>query len=950
MKKLKTVRFFSVQGIKGDLSTMIFLLLLLSVKVQLNGQARQSDPVTPERILQVPPGFNQVLELAGYLYRSDYKGSELAAARPAPWTAAEAELKKKGISWLRITLNNQQTTPQTAMLYLDQLQDVEIYADAPGDPRRAGTLIPFRQRQTLRGKILEGIGHSAQAKLQLAPGLTDLYLKINYIFEEVHPPLIQLWPMDIWQEQLVPARERYIFFQAVLLGMLIILSLYHFLIYIQKKDLPFLIYALYTFFTALVLMTEMGMAQLYLFSENPVTGRILKESMLFILTVAVLYFLFMKYFIDLKQLSPIMNKLTNWYLLIVVPLGYLMVILYILSPQPIYLDIGRFFPVITLILGLLILIALSRTRDPLALYFVVGSLFLVLGALVNTVFFYLESSGIMAQLPFARNYLTEWGVVTEILIFSLGLGYRLRLQEQQKQYVEELDQLKTKFFTNISHEFRTPLTVIIGNTSLIKGHEKLKSIIHRNSKHLLQLVNQLLDLAKLESGSLKLNEIQADIIHYLRYLTESLYSMADEKEIALTFYTEEKELLMSFDEEKIQHIVYNLLSNAIKFTDKGGKVVFHVRKADQKNQSWLQFKVSDTGIGIRPEALDRIFDRFYQTEAKINIIQEGSGVGLSLTKELVEMMEGQITVSSQPGKGTEFTVLLPIHHRAVLQEPKTQIPEAEVPETTAVPTLTDLSHNPGERPQLLLIEDNPDVRTYIEDLLKKTYQITVAENGQEGIDKALELIPDIIISDVMMPLKDGFEVCQTLKTDERTSHIPIILLTAKATTENRIEGLRGGADAYLTKPFNKEELFVRLEKLVELRKALQARYAAPVPFLQQVQAKSKPKAEPSLDDLFLQKLVKVVRDRLDDPDLAVADLCRAVNLSNMQVNRKLKALTGRTPSRFIRSIRLEKGMELLQTTELTISEIAYDVGFSDPNYFSRSFSEEFGHPPNVIRK
>ena len=242
---------------------------------------------------------------------------------------------------------------------------------------------------------------------------------------------------------------------------------------------------------------------------------------------------------------------------------------------------------------------------------------------------------------------------------------------------------------------------------------------------------------------------------------------------------------------------------------------------------------------------------------------------------------------------------------------------------------------------MLIIEDNRDVTTYLTTLLNADYEILTASNGKAGVEKALETIPDIVISDVMMPEMDGYEVSQTLKNDERTSHIPIILLTAKAAVDDRIEGLGMGADAFLTKPFNKKELFVRLEQLIKLRQKLQEQYNS---FKIQFSAK------PSLDEAFIQKLVDAVEARLDDPDFGVVHLCRAANLSNMQVNRKLKALTGKTPSRFIRSIRLHKAKELLKTTDLNISEIAYEVGFSDPNYFSRSFSEEFGHSPNVIRK
>ncbi len=557
-------------------------------------------------------------------------------------------------------------------------------------------------------------------------------------------------------------------------------------------------------------------------------------------------------------------------------------------------------------------------------------------------------------------YQTWWARTLFVLLLggTTYFFYRQKLyralEKAESQRLRDLHTLKSRLYTNITHEFRTPLTVIMGMTNNIRGHSQERKLIQRNSKNLLRLINQLLDLSKLDSGNLKMDKIQGDIVNYLQYLTESFYSMAEEKHIRLTFYPEVKGLIMDYDETKIQHIVYNLLTNAIKFTPEGGKVVLHINKLEKHGVDWLQIKVSDTGIGISKENLPQIFDRFYQGEGSSTRGEVGTGIGLALTKELVEMMGGRIAVESKLGAGTDFLILLPVI--CGTETPKLDVDgrrmSPEIGEQLAVseslvPSLGISTFNKSaETPSLLIIEDNRDVVTYIESLLKKDYNIEIARDGQEGIDKALEMIPDIIISDVMMPEKNGYEVCQALKNDERSSHIPIILLTAKAATEDRIEGLKEGADAYLTKPFNKEELFIRLENLVELRKALQERYASNNYLLKQPGLKS----ESSLDDIFLQKLIKVVQERLDDPDLAVVHLCRAANLSNTQVNRKLKALTGKTPSQFIRSIRLQKALELLQTTDLNISEIAYDVGFNDPNYFSRSFSEEFGHPPNAIRK
>ena len=551
-------------------------------------------------------------------------------------------------------------------------------------------------------------------------------------------------------------------------------------------------------------------------------------------------------------------------------------------------------------------------------------------------------------------YKTWWAYWFYISVF-LGLVYlfyRYQVKEQLEKAeairLEEFNSLKSRFYTNITHEFRTPLTVIMGMTDNIRGYLLERKLIQRNSKNLLQLINQLLDLSKLESGSLKMDFIQADIVKYLQYLTESFYSIAEEKKIHLTFYPEVKEMMMDYDEVKIQHIVHNLVTNALKFTPEEGKIIIHLQQMDRDNQAWLQIKVSDTGIGISEENLPRVFDRFYQVDTPSNLKVTGAGIGLSFTKELVEMMNGKITVNSKLGAGTDFLILLPAKQEVgTLKKERNDLELAPSVSESVVPSidLSTLNQN-AELPSLLIIEDNQDVITYIESLLKGDYNIEIARNGVEGIDKALEMIPDIIISDVIMSEKDGYEVCKALKNDERSSHIPIILLTVKATSEDRIEGLKVGADAYLTKPFSKEELFIRLNKLIELRKALQERYSSNNFLLKRTGFKT----EPSLDNVLLQKLIKVVQDSLDDQDFDVVHLCRAANLSNMQVNRKLKALTGKTPSGFIRSIRLQKAMELLQTTQLNISQIAYEVGFSDPYYFSRSFSEEYGRPPSVMRK
>ena len=507
--------------------------------------------------------------------------------------------------------------------------------------------------------------------------------------------------------------------------------------------------------------------------------------------------------------------------------------------------------------------------------------------------------------------------------------------------LQELDQLKTQFFTNISHEFRTPLTVIFGMADQIEEKpeawlEKGVSLIKRNAHNLLELVNQILDLSKLESGKLKMTNIQGDLIVYLRFILESFHSLAERNDIKLSFHSNLDQLWMDYDPEKLLRIVTNLIDNAIKYTKEGGEVILNVNTFDK---SQVKIEIKDTGIGISKKELPYIFDRFYQVEGSF-----GTGIGLSLVKHLVHLMDGQIHVESEENKGTSFFMELPVKCEAERKEQiSTDLSMIQKDElnTSLIRPQAAVGF---ELPHLLIVEDNKDVAQYLVAYLEGHYKISLAHNGQEGIDAAFEHIPDLIVSDVMMPIKDGYELCNTLKMDQRTSHIPIVLLTAKADMDSKIEGLQKGADAYLAKPFDKKELRTRLEKLLELRAVLQKRY--------QVNAEEVPletSVEISVEDEFIQLIKSAVFDNLDDIDFGIPELCKAIGMSRTQLHRKTKALTGRSTSNFVRSLRLGKAKELLHTSHLNISQIAYEVGFRDPKYFSRTFAEEFGISPNQMR-
>ncbi len=444
--------------------------------------------------------------------------------------------------------------------------------------------------------------------------------------------------------------------------------------------------------------------------------------------------------------------------------------------------------------------------------------------------------------------------------------------------------------------------------------------------------------------------IQSDIIYYLKYIVESFHSYAESKGIQIHFLADEEELYMDYDPTKVLHIVSNLLSNAITYTKEDGIIYVNLsRKKNSENDSYhIVLSIRDTGVGIAPEKLPYIFDRFYQADSSGTRYARGTGIGLSLTKEIVELLGGTIEAKSWVGKGSKFTVRLPISHQAVQVRP----PEGQDIEAGILPFAEKVVNKNEEDPEhvteanlplVLIIEDNPDVVQYIASCLQSNYQFVSASNGKIGIEKAIQLVPDIIISDIMMPEKNGLEVSQILKKDERTSHIPIILLTAKADTESKIAGLKTGIVAYLTKPFNPKELQAQLENLVEQRKKLQNYYQ------KRLRGAIIDEKDNKKEDLFLHKIRMLVEKNLADADFDITSLARMAGMSRVQLFRKIKAITDHSPSKFVRSIRLQKAKELLLATNLNISEIAYDVGFKDPAFFSRTFKDEFEKSPTELR-
>ncbi|MBN2012712.1 response regulator [candidate division KSB1 bacterium] len=611
--------------------------------------------------------------------------------------------------------------------------------------------------------------------------------------------------------------------------------------------------------------------------------------------------------------------------------------------------------------------------------------------------------------------LTFFGVLFSIWRFQLNkarMKHELALEHLHAEKLEEINRMKSRFFSNVTHEFRTPLTLIMGPIQQVfagdltgQFKDQCKMII-RNSRKLYQLINQLLDLSKLEAGHMPLQTRKENIVALLKDHVVSFSALAERKHINLQFsvltnsHNGSDAIDVYLDQDKFEKIIYNLLSNAIKFTPEDGEIRLYVQKFrfqsrfsniveldqeptrhnkmftflksafmlrtdNQRNDAtntmivkfphgFVEIIISDNGIGCPEESIDKIFDRFYEVDDARYPRHEGTGIGLALTKELVELHSGTISVESAYGKGSTFTVRLPLGRdhlkdNQIIQEPAF----SEQGDMISIPEMDEIQddHDTDDLirtkllsrrklPMLLIVEDNADFRDYLNDCLHHDYLVISARDGKEGLEKAIERIPDLIVSDVMMPEMNGFDLCHQVKTDERTSHIPVILLTAKASGESKIEGLETGADDYVVKPFEIKELKARIRNLIDQRRQLRLR------FNRKEGLKPEEIATTSADEKFLHKALTIIEQKMSDPDFSVEEFAKDIALSRVQLHRKLRSLTGQSTSEFIRVVRLNRAAQLLKQNHESITQIAFLVGFNSSSYFSRSFIKHFGVSPS----
>lgn len=584
-----------------------------------------------------------------------------------------------------------------------------------------------------------------------------------------------------------------------------------------------------------------------------------------------------------------------------------------------------------------------------------------------------NSIKIIVHPPFWRTgfaYFIYILLIAGLLIYSRNKGiqrvkrkYQLQQEKmllaeerREAERVRELDRQKIRFLTNLSHEFRTPISLILGPIdSLVQQKDSDQShgqlqMIKRNARRLLNLVNQLLDFRKMEENELRLQPARGEFISFVREATDSFRDLAERKKIELVFQSQLSRFDTSFDHDKMERILFNLLSNAFKFTLEGGRICLlmeQVADHPDKKANWLRIKVSDTGIGIPADKQQKIFENFFQVTTTAEILNQGTGIGLSITKEFITMQGGTITVESEPGMGSCFIIELPFE---VVDTPAVDaVPDPEgipVNDNRTPAALTTNGSTPAlaERDtgavNVLLVEDNDDFRYYLKEALSKHYKVVEATNGKDGWQKALAQHPQLIISDISMPYMDGIELCKKLKADKRTHHIPVILLTALTAEEDQVRGLETGANDYITKPFNFEMLNAKVKNLLALNYSLKQTYSKQIKVLA-------PEIEmQSEDEKLMSAIMAYLEENLTDTQLSVEGLSRQIGMSRSSLYNKLLELTGQTPVEFIRSVKLDKAAVLLEKSDMNIAQVAYSVGFATPNYFAKSFKTKFGMLPS----
>ena len=548
----------------------------------------------------------------------------------------------------------------------------------------------------------------------------------------------------------------------------------------------------------------------------------------------------------------------------------------------------------------------------------------------------------LVQYNHQKMYIVLFSIILLLLIGIMVYIYRTILMKRRIE--EEANKAKLQFFTNISHELRTPLTLIADPVNYIIHDDNLNSqqrsmlqIVQRNVLVLTQLVSEILDFRKVQNGKMELRLSDFNLAESMKQWIKLFSASAQKKHIAISMDAPDT-IMLRADQDKIERICYNLLSNALKYTSEGGEISLMAKEEDGR----VMISVADNGCGISSDELPYIFDRFYQAKNA----GRGTGIGLAIVKAFTELHHGEVSATSIEGKGSTFTIHIPVRQKGEVTNQPTEKIEQLVEPSSAEEVPNQARHideliqpYQTDKPEVLIIDDNIDIRTYLRSVLSEKYNVSEAADGKVGLELARKIVPDIVLSDIMMPVMDGLAFCQQLKTDKAISHIPVILLTARSLDEQRAEGYEHGADAYLSKPFSLRLLLSRIDNLIESRKKLNQTWS------KGVEDDEIGNISNEIDKSFLKQLRKIIQENLANSDLSVEQIGDEIGLSRVQLYRKVKALTGYSPVEIVRKARLTRARHLLQTTERTVSEVAYAVGFSTPSYFSKCYKDEFGENP-----
>lgn len=548
----------------------------------------------------------------------------------------------------------------------------------------------------------------------------------------------------------------------------------------------------------------------------------------------------------------------------------------------------------------------------------------------------------LVQYNHQKMYIVLFSIILLLLIGIMVYIYRTILMKRRIE--EEANKAKLQFFTNISHELRTPLTLIADPVNYIIHDDNLNSqqrsmlqIVQRNVLVLTQLVSEILDFRKVQNGKMELRLSDFNLAESMKQWIKLFSASAQKKHITISMDAPDT-IMLRADQDKIERICYNLLSNALKYTSEGGEITLTAKEENGR----VMISVADNGCGISSDELPYIFDRFYQAKNA----GRGTGIGLAIVKAFTELHHGEVSATSIEGKGSTFTIHIPVRQKGeVTNQPTEKIEQLVEPSSTEeVPNQARhidelIQPYQTDKPEVLIIDDNIDIRTYLRSVLSEKYNVSEAADGKAGLELARKIVPDIVLSDIMMPVMDGLAFCQQLKTDKAISHIPVILLTARSLDEQRAEGYEHGADAYLSKPFSLRLLLSRIDNLIESRKKLNQTWS------KGVEDDEIGNISNEIDKSFLKQLRKIIQENLANSDLSVEQIGDEIGLSRVQLYRKVKALTGYSPVEIVRKARLTRARHLLQTTERTVSEVAYAVGFSTPSYFSKCYKDEFGENP-----